>query len=70
MKTKEYALFFSNRKEGYAEAYGSCIISFEIPIHLLEIDDEFSTGEKHYRINLTKDFKNVSRFNPKLIEGV
>ena len=68
MKTKEYALFFSNRKEGYAEDYGNCVISFEIPKYILEVDDEFSTGEKHYRMSLKKDYKNVSSFNPKIIK--
>ena len=69
MKSCEYALFFGNEKQGYIGGYGKSVISFEIPEKLLEVDDEFETGEKHFRLPLTKSFCNVSQFLPKMEEN-
>lgn len=51
MIPKEDGLFFSNKKFGPAsEGYGTAAVKLDIPEARLILDDEFPTGEKHYRL--------------------
>lgn len=40
----------SDMRDGYATGYGDSVVTLSIPDHLLVPDDEFQTGETHYRI--------------------
>lgn len=41
----------SDMRDGYADGYGETVVVLDIPEHLLTLDDEFQTGEHHYRVN-------------------
>lgn len=40
----------SNVRDGYASGYGEAVVTLNIPDDLLVPDDEFQTGETHYRV--------------------
>lgn len=40
----------SDTLSGQANGYGDNVVTLDIPDHLLAIDDEFPSGECHYRI--------------------
>ncbi len=41
---------FSNRRNGYASGYGTSVVVVDMPRGTYMLDDEFQTGEKHYRV--------------------
>jgi hypothetical protein len=48
-------VYFSNRDQGYyAAGYGEGCVRVVMPIHAVELDDEFDTGERHYRVPANK----------------
>lgn len=40
----------SDTLNGQTDGYGASVVTLDIPDHLLVIDDEFPSGECHYRI--------------------
>lgn len=40
----------SDTQNGYATEYGPAVVMLDIPEELLVPDDEFQTGETHYRV--------------------
>jgi hypothetical protein len=42
----------SDRLFGYANGYGPAATVLDVPEHLLTLDDEFPTGERHYRVRV------------------
>ena len=51
MSTKEDGVFFSTKREGQAEGYGSAVVEMKIPVERLVLDDIFD-DEAHLRILL------------------
>ena len=54
MTAKEDGLFFGTKKEGEISGYGNTVLTFRFPADMLELNDEFPSGEKHYRIPFAK----------------
>lgn len=52
-------IWASNRPHGHASGYGDVAVSFEAPEHLVDLDDEFPDGERHYAVDsrLATDFQ-------------
>jgi hypothetical protein len=50
-KSKEHPpyIYFSNFSVGQADGYGKSTISIDLPKKYLELDDEFPSGELHFR---------------------
>lgn len=42
--------YFSTSPVGQAEGYGEALVVIRIPVSLIELDDEFPSGEQHYRV--------------------
>lgn len=67
-------IYFSNRDEGYyAAGYGEGCVRVVMPIHAVKLDDEFETGERHYRVPANKiraDWISVWYRTPTTIGGV
>jgi len=48
-------VYFSNRDQGaYAAGYGEGCVRVIMPVDNVELDDEFETGERHYRVPANK----------------
>jgi hypothetical protein len=48
-------VYFSNRDQGYyASGYGEGCVRVVMPTDAVELDDEFETGERHYRVAADK----------------
>lgn len=48
-------IYFSNRDQGeYAAGYGEGCVRVIAPVHVVDLDDVFETGERHYRIPANK----------------
>ncbi|MEU4534361.1 hypothetical protein AB0G15_05800 [Streptosporangium sp. NPDC023825] len=45
--------YFSTHLYGQSTGYGDGLVCVFIPEHLAEIDDEFPSGEKHYRVKVS-----------------
>jgi hypothetical protein len=43
-------VFFSTHKDGQGTGYGEGVVRVRVPARLAELDDEFPSGEQHYRI--------------------
>src|SRR5690606_8094644 len=43
-------IYVSDTLNGEARGYGDDVVTLTIPDHWAELDDEFPTGERHYRI--------------------
>ena len=43
-------VFVGSRPEGYITGYGEAVVALEVPVTLLELDDEFQDGEQHFRV--------------------
>ena len=41
---------FSTHIAGYAEDYGDTVIHVRVPFEIAVLDDEFETGERHFRV--------------------
>lgn len=52
-------IWASNKPHGHASGFGSVAVSFDAPDHLVDLDDEFPDGEKHYAVDqrLAQNFK-------------
>ena len=46
-------VFFSTHRDGYADGYDAAVLAVDVPEHLAELDDEFQTGEQHYRVHVS-----------------
>lgn len=46
--------YFSTVSGDHITGYGDGVVCIEVPEHLAEIDDEFPSGERHYRVNVDK----------------
>jgi len=44
--------YFSTQPDGMITDYGAAVVCIEIPEHLAELDDEFPSGELHYRVHV------------------
>lgn len=55
-KEADGSVYFSDRLHGYASGHGDAFVLVRVPESITELDDEFGTGERHYRINL-RDLK-------------
>ena len=53
-------LYFSNRRDGQISGYGEGLVVVKINKKYLNLDDQFSSGEKHYMITLN-DFNNYGK---------
>lgn len=47
-------VFVSNVRDGYADGYGNAVVVLDVPPARLILDDEFQTGECHYRIHVSQ----------------
>lgn len=67
-------VYFSNRDQGaYAAGYGEGCVRVIVPVHVVDLDDVFDTGERHYRIAANKidpDWISVWYRAPATIGGV
>lgn len=43
-------VYVGSRPDGYISGYGEGLVALEIPVELLELDDEFQDGEQHFRV--------------------
>jgi GNAT superfamily N-acetyltransferase len=43
--------YFSTHPHGQVEGYGEGIVHVRVPAHMAELDDEFPSGEQHYRVD-------------------
>jgi hypothetical protein len=43
-------VYFSTRLDGQAVGYGSGVVHVRVPGSLVDLEDEFPDGERHYRI--------------------
>lgn len=51
-KEADGSVYFSTHLEGgQADGYGIAVVHVRVPAHLAELDDEFPSGEQHYRID-------------------
>ena len=49
------AAYFTDRKDSeYANAFGTAHVHIKVPEHLAEEEDEFPSGERHYRVPVTR----------------
>ncbi len=60
--TKEPGFFVSSVPDGQAVGYGDELIELDIPENRLILDDEFPSGEKHYRINPNSTTHDLSEY--------
>lgn len=44
-------IWASNRPHGHASGFGGVAVSFDVPDHLVDLDDEFPDGERHYAVD-------------------
>lgn len=49
-KETDGSVYFSTRRHGQAGAYGDAIVHVRVPCEIAQLDDEFPSGEQHYRI--------------------
>jgi hypothetical protein len=47
-------VYFSTERNGQATGYGESVVHVRIPLHLAELDDEFPSGELHYRVDVRR----------------
>lgn len=45
-------VYFSTELAGEAAGYGDAVVCIVIPVELAELDDEFPSGEQHYRVRV------------------
>ena len=50
-KEADGSVYFTDRLHGYADGYGDAFVLVHVPDSIAMLDDEFDSGEKHYRIN-------------------
>jgi hypothetical protein len=46
--------FFSTRRDRQATGYGEGVVHVRVPEDLAELDDEFPSGELHYRVDVRR----------------
>lgn len=44
------AVYFSTHIDGQADGYGNAIVHVRVPVGLAELEDQFPSGELHYRV--------------------
>lgn len=44
--------YFSNRADGQADGYGTAVVHVYVPASIAELDDEFPSGEQHFRVKV------------------
>ena len=49
-KENTQEVYFSNRRDGQAEGYGTAVVHVRVPESLAELEDEFPDGEQHFRV--------------------
>lgn len=46
--------YFSTETDGQASGYGAGLVCIVIPEDMAELDDEFPSGERHYRVRVSR----------------
>lgn len=60
MRSKEntgetyWSTFRGDEPDAQAHGYGAGTVHIRVPHHLAEIEDEFPSGEEHYRVHPSK----------------